>query len=106
MSNRAVKYTIDYLDKNPWYYGSFVKSYCCDEVFFHSLIKTWSDVVFFESKKLKSNSLRYIDWETGPEYPRILTVDDVDKVKASGCFFARKIPKSITDEHIFLYRKK
>ena len=105
MSNRAVKYTIDYIERNPWYYESFIYSYCCDEVFFHSIIKTWPEAVFFESSEIRSNSLRYIDWDTGPEFPRVLTIEDVGKVLDSGCFFARKFPNSISDSDIALYRK-
>ncbi len=104
MSGRAVNYTINFIDRNPWYYESFIHSYCCDEVFFHSILKTWPDVVFFDSDEIKSNSLRYIDWKTGPEYPRILTEEDASKVIDSGCFFARKLPNSISDENIVFFK--
>ncbi|WP_294912380.1 beta-1,6-N-acetylglucosaminyltransferase [Tatumella sp. UBA2305] len=106
ISNKAVQYTIDFIDGNPWYYKAFIHSYCCDEVFFHSIIKTWPEVIFFDSDEVKSSSLKYTDWTSGPDFPRVLTIDDADKVINSGCFFARKISNSITDDNIQLFQKE
>ncbi|MBS0910036.1 beta-1,6-N-acetylglucosaminyltransferase [Tatumella sp. JGM118] len=105
MSYQCVEYVIDYIKNNTWYYDSFIHSYCCDEVFFHTIIKTWSDIKLFDDETIASNSLRYIDWKTGPEYPRILQPSDRLKIKESRCFFARKIPKVASDEYMRSFRK-
>lgn len=104
MSNQCVKNVINYIKDNPWYYKSFVNSYCCDEVFFHSIVKVFPDVKFFDNNQIASNSLRYIDWITGPEYPRVLQPCDSAEVRRSGCFFARKLPNVATVEYIELFQ--
>ena len=40
--------------------------------------------------------LRYIDWDSGPDYPRTLDESDFDKMKQSGMLFARKMNTDIT----------
>ena len=36
------------------------------------------------------NDLRYIDWESGPEFPRILNQEDKKKLLENKALFARK----------------
>lgn len=43
-------------------------------------------------------ALRYIDWKTGPQYPRVLNENDFDKIKNSNCLFARKFDENIDFE--------
>lgn len=97
-----VKYILDYLDKNPKYLKSFKYSLCADEIFFHT--------IFYNSKfknnnyepKDKSNicfqALRYIDWKTGPDYPRTLDESDFIKIKNTECIFARKFNEKLNLE--------
>ena len=47
-------------------------------------------------------ALRYIDWSTGPNYPRILDESDFIKIKDSNCLFGRKFNEKI---NINEYRK-
>lgn len=61
------------------------QTYCPDEIFFHTLIKTTNKF------KIVNNNLRYIDWISGPEYPKLLDISDREKIKASAGFYARKI---------------
>lgn len=95
LSDKAILYIMDYLEKHPKYLEQFKYSFCCDEVFFHTII--------FNSSKFKSkvNGIdsnlsdcemggRYIDWKTGPEFPKILNESDLDKVSKSNLLFARK----------------
>ncbi|HFR3748904.1 TPA: hypothetical protein ACHVGK_001975, partial [Streptococcus suis] len=39
------------------------------------------------------NSLRYIDWKTGPEFPKLLRAENVDKYRKHQpySFFFRKV---------------
>lgn len=99
-------YILDFIEKNPEYVKAFENSFCCDEVFFHTIV--------FNSKfrnniyKPKDNSnicfqaLRYIDWSTGPDFPRILNENDFNNIKKSECLFGRKFDENID---ILNYRK-
>ena len=43
-------------------------------------------------------ALRYIDWKSGPEYPKILNNDDFDLIKKTECLFARKFDDNLDVE--------
>lgn len=45
-------------------------------------------------KKIINNNIRFIDWISGPTYPRILTKEDLKKIIGSECIFARKIEQN------------
>ncbi|WP_255993625.1 beta-1,6-N-acetylglucosaminyltransferase [Clostridium perfringens] len=102
-------YILDFLRENPRYIEAFKNSFCCDEIFFHTIIfnSEFKDYVY--DAKDKSNicfqALRYIDWKSGPDYPKILNEDDFDKMLKSECLFARKFDENIDFnlyKHIFL----
>ncbi|GHV09031.1 hypothetical protein FACS1894160_4290 [Bacteroidia bacterium] len=42
------------------------------------------------STTVVNDNLRYIDWVTGPEYPRIFAFDNFDELICSNKIFARK----------------
>ena len=46
-----------------------------------------------------SESLRYIDWASGPEHPRTLRSEDLQRLAGSGALFARKFDTS-TDARV------
>lgn len=94
----TVKYIIKYLDLNPWYLDLFERSICGDEIFFHTIIKTNKNLSLFDCPNYSNKALRYIDWYSGPEYPRILNENDKHKIKASKNFFARKIDENASKE--------
>ncbi|MDR6295886.1 MAG: beta-1,6-N-acetylglucosaminyltransferase [Pantoea dispersa] len=89
---------MSFINTNPWYCELFRDSFCADEVFFHTALKQIGvDDNYHDETKL-NDALRYIDWTTGPDYPRTLDTSDLDKIKASGCIFSRKISASIPYE--------
>jgi len=65
-----------------------------DEMFFQTAIlnSSFADTVV-------NDNLRYINWVDGPEYPRILTGEDFEKLICSGKFLARKF-NIVKDETI------
>ncbi|HGV3901192.1 TPA: beta-1,6-N-acetylglucosaminyltransferase, partial [Klebsiella pneumoniae] len=69
-----------------------------DEVIFHTAIKHLGREDIFHDENYINDALRYIDWVSGPEYPKILNEEDVDKIKKSNCIFARKFPHDIASE--------
>lgn len=101
------EYIFEYIKNNGWYIDAFRNSFCSDEVFFHSIVFNSKYKESIYEPKDKSNicfqALRYIDWKSGPEYPKLLLEEDYDKIKKSECLFARKFDSKIDIEQ---YRKK
>ena len=62
-----------------------------------------NNIYNYENKDSDSEmAVRYIDWTTGPNYPRILNEDDFLKIKESNCIFARKFDENMNFDN---YRK-
>ncbi|MBJ8453939.1 beta-1,6-N-acetylglucosaminyltransferase [Acinetobacter bereziniae] len=101
LSHNAINYIFKYLDDHPNYINTFKDSLCGDELFFHTILfnSFFSDKI--KSKNYMSESFtRYIDWETGPDFPRTLNESDFKKMKSSGMFFARKLQHNIPLESL------
>lgn len=81
-----------YKTKNRRFIDMFKLTYCPDEFFFHTLI------IRSGKFNIVNNNLRYIDWVSGPTYPKMLNMSDVNKIKLSDCLFARKINARNTPE--------
>lgn len=95
LSNTAIEYVLDFLETNPYFIRSYKYSRCSDEIFFQTLLL---------NSPLKENivndCLRYIDWKTGPEFPRTLRSEDLGKLmSAENKFFARKFDEK-TDAQV------
>ncbi|HFO6519256.1 TPA: hypothetical protein ACHK4A_005640, partial [Escherichia coli] len=56
-------------------------SLCGDEVFFHTLLKHLNVTDIYHNTTMINDALRYIDWTTGPEYPRMLNEKDIEQIK-------------------------
>jgi len=85
LSREAVGYILDFLGNNPDYIKFFEHTYAPDEIFFQTILMN-SPL----AGKVVNDDKRYIDWVSGPDYPRTLTVADYDKIMKSDAFFARK----------------
>lgn len=80
----AVYGILIYIDNHPEYMIRFKQTRMADEIWLQTLIHmTWKG-------DLKKTNLRYIDWEKGPEHPRILREDDIIMALESDALFARK----------------
>lgn len=99
-------YIFQYLDENPTYIKAFKKCIYGDEEFFQTIIMNSEykkNIYKYEIENDDcSMALRYIDWSTGPNYPRILDESDFIKIKDSNCLFGRKFNEKI---NINEYRK-
>jgi len=93
LSKEAVEYLLNYIEENPKFLKSFNYTLISDEIFFHTLLLN-SPI----RHKIENDKKRYIDWDTGPERPRILRIEDYDKIIKSNGFFARKFDEKIDDE--------
>ena len=100
LTDQAVTFILDYLKANPDYAKTFKSSLCADEIFFHTIIYNshFQQRIYHAQHRIEDceTGLRYIDWDSGPDYPRTLDVCDFDKMKQSGMLFARKMNTNIT----------
>lgn len=78
-------YILKFINCNTIYKEYYELTFIPDEMFFHSIIL---NSPFKEN--VQNNNLRYIDWKTGPETPRILTSDDLNTLFGSDKLWARK----------------
>ncbi|HFO9507643.1 TPA: hypothetical protein ACHK56_004393, partial [Escherichia coli] len=62
-------------------YDMYKHSLCGDEVFFHTLLKHLNVTDIYHNTTMINDALRYIDWTTGPEYPRMLNEKDIEQIK-------------------------
>jgi len=87
LTKETVAYVLDFLRKNPNYIRSFRHTLSSDEVFFQTIVLNSPF-----SQQTINKTRRYIDWETGPERPRVLQEVDFEKIiVAPDVFFARKV---------------
>jgi hypothetical protein len=88
----CMEYILDFTKSSPEYVRFFRNTLCGDEIFFHTIIlnSVYKMHVLNEIK-------RYTDWETGPDYPRTLTIEDYDRITQRGteCFWGRKFDLDI-----------
>lgn len=96
LNHQTVSALVDFINTNPWYCDLYHHSFCGDEVFFHTAIKHLEIEDNYHAPQKMNDALRYIDWKSGPDFPRILDEDDMHKIKMSGCLFARKIPHNVS----------
>jgi hypothetical protein len=83
-----------YLDKNKKYIKRYKWTICADEIFYQTIINQIDGI------NIINNCLRYIDWKSGPEHPRILRINDYEKIMESGNLFARKFDETVDNEII------
>ncbi|MFB6331091.1 beta-1,6-N-acetylglucosaminyltransferase [Acinetobacter variabilis] len=99
LSYQAVHYILDFIKTNKNYDLAFRKSLCADEVYFHTIIQNsyLQERIYHpeDEEQVSEGGLRYIDWMSGPDYPKILDESDFDKMKQSGMLFARKVKANI-----------
>lgn len=70
-------------------------TFCPDEVFFQTAIESCG-----RQGLSLARPRRYIDWQTGPEHPRVLRQEDLGAVEASDMLFARKCDTSIDPDFV------
>lgn len=96
LSGSAIDYCLSFLQEHPSFARHFRYTRCTDEIFFQTLLLNSPF-----SEKIQNENLRYIDWQSGPEYPRVLRLEDLDKIKkASHKFFGRKFDLNLDSQII------
>lgn len=85
ISRECAVYILIFLDARPELQRFFYFTWGSDEFLIPTIImnSTFRDSVI-------NNNLRYIDWSSGETSPKILTINDLCKIKHSGRLYARK----------------
>lgn len=100
LSIEALTYIVNYVNQHPVYLKTFKYSLTADEIFIQSILINSE----FKSK-IVPQDLRYTNWSTGPEYPKILRETDFEElIHAQSKFFARKF--DATKDSIILDKLK
>ncbi|WP_352338420.1 beta-1,6-N-acetylglucosaminyltransferase [Psychrobacter sp. 16-MNA-CIBAN-0192] len=105
LKSDTIKYILDYKNNNHWFLELFQTSFCGDEVFFHTIVKNNPKLKIFNHIDYPVPSLRYIDWESGPEYPKVLGEEDKANMEDSCCLFARKIKSDENEDFMKFFLK-
>lgn len=86
LSIDAIKYLLDYTEKNPRVLDFFKHTGCSDELYIQSVLLNSS-----LSKDMVNEIYRFFDWGDKGKSPKILTLDDLPKIVSSRAWFARKV---------------
>ncbi|NTV98923.1 MAG: beta-1,6-N-acetylglucosaminyltransferase [Chlorobiaceae bacterium] len=90
-----------FLNDHRWYLKKFRYTHCADEIFFQTIILNLQ-----HARNVCNDSLRYVDWASGPEFPRVLRTVDGERIISSNALFARKFDPGIDADIIDgLYEK-
>ncbi|MDH6353919.1 hypothetical protein M2132_000239 [Dysgonomonas sp. PH5-45] len=91
LNMQAVEYILSYIEQNADFvrFNRYVG--CADELFFQTIL-----VNSPLRNSLSNNIHRYIDWSDKGKRPKTLTLDDLDNIKASDAWFARKVDTDVS----------
>ncbi len=89
LNRKTVAFILSGIEKNPNFLKRFKYTIYPDEIYFHTVIMN-SEL----ASTVINRELTYIDWISGPENPRTLTLDDLEKLQNSDALFARKFDMS------------
>ena len=84
LNRDTVVWILEYLEEHPEYHKYFTKCLCPDESYFHTLVMNSP----YSNRCV--NYLHYIDWSEGKHSPKILGIDDIEKIMNSPMLMARK----------------
>ncbi len=101
LSNEAVKVVFEYIKQYPEYLEKLKYSRATDEMWVQSILMNSS-----EKENVINNDLRYIDWTTGPEFPRVLTQEDEHQLESSKALFARKFNMNRDEDFVIQFLNK
>jgi hypothetical protein len=97
LTAKCMRFLLDYCQKNRKFLKFWRTTRLADEMFFNTILLNSE-----YSARVENNSLRYMDWLKGPEFPRILRRDDFPLIKESHNLFGRKVDASIPDSSLLM----
>ncbi len=90
ISSECAQYIVNYLEQNPDLIRFMRFTWAADEFLYATIIMNSS----FKDSVI-NNNLRYIEWEDGKPNPKVFETKDIDLLKNSTKYFARKFDISI-----------
>jgi len=102
LQSDTVHRILEFIESNLNLIFIFRDSFCPDETFFHSIIKYLCIETYHDPSKM-NDALRYIDWQSGPEYPKNLDENDLSQLIGKGYFFARKVSREVNKDFLKHY---
>ncbi|NDW18069.1 hypothetical protein D0T53_03945 [Dysgonomonas sp. 216] len=92
LHNDAVKYVLEFLEKNPGYVKRMKYTTLIDEI--------WLGTIVLNSPvKVINDQSTHVNWTDGPEYPRTLRGGDYEPIievfRNTNCLFARKFDEKV-----------
>lgn len=93
LTSETVRQVLEFVQTDKRFLRRFRFTFCSDEVFFQTAIEHCG-----HAKAELLSPLRYIDWHTGPEHPRVIRMEEVAKLEKSGMLFARKCDTTIDSD--------
>ena len=78
------------VETRPEFLSRFKGTTCADEIFFQTAIN-----LLGLQGTCSPAQTRYIDWTSGPEYPRTLCLEDLQNLRSSPALFARKFDANV-----------
>lgn len=95
-------YILTYLKENKEFENAFKNSMCSDEVIFQTIVMNskYKDKIYKLNTDYNDThmALRYIDWESGPDYPKSLDKNDFSKMGERDFIFGRKFSDNLDYE--------
>ena len=82
----CARYVIDMVEANPALKKFFYYTWGPDEFLFPTLLMNSA----FRDSVVNDLQYRYVDWSMGGGHPKILTTADLDAIRESGAYMARK----------------
>lgn len=94
LSKATMHKVVNFVDNNH-YLARFKHTRCADEIWLQTLLMSKLHMT-----SIINDHLRYVDWNSGPEYPRILRSSDAKMINGSSALFARKFDLEVDAEII------
>lgn len=84
-THESVAYIVRYYKENPWVARFFKLTWAPDEIVFQTILY---NAPF--QKDMVNDNLVYVDWSKGEPSPKVLGMEDAEKLKMTDALFARK----------------
>jgi hypothetical protein len=95
ITGACMDYIMNFIKESPNYVNVFKNSFCGDEIFFQTI------VLNSKFKEYVVNDIkRYVDWNTGPDFPRTLTMEDRNRIQLGDYLWGRKFDEDVDKEII------
>jgi len=94
LTHTCVDEIIRYTDMNTSFVKRFKHTWCSDEVFFQTIVNP------LHGLQIVNDSLRYLNWDYTPGFPKSLGEEDFEDIIGSNAMFARKFDETIDNRVI------